>query len=347
MAYHRPASGASPNATPRIGGAAGGLIVDSLEVTTSGRDPRRILRGVSLSLQPGEVRALVGESGSGKSVTALAIMGILPRGLRLTGGRVELGGSTLTGLSESGYERVRGTRIAMVFQDPMASLNPVMAIGDQIVEPIRAHLRLDRHATQARVIGLLDQVGLPSDPQTIRKFPHELSGGMRQRVMIALALACDPEMLLADEPTTALDVTVQAKILELLRSIVAERRLSVLFVTHALAVAAQLAHSTSVMYAGLVVESGPTDEVLHDPQHPYTRGLLDAAPSLTVRTRPIPTMPGSVEGIWQIADGCRFRPRCPIRMDVCATDEPPLGADGASHAAACWVTNHAMTVPQP
>lgn len=314
------------------------LRVSDLRVVLRAGPGQPILRGVSLTLRPGEIRALVGESGSGKTITALSIIGLLPRGMERVGGQVVLNGTVMTDLAERDLEKVRGGRVGMVFQDPLASLNPVLAVGVQVAEPIRAHLRLDRQATNDRVRLLLEQVGLPSDPRLLRKYPHELSGGMRQRVLIALALSCDPEVLLADEPTTALDVTVQARILELMRDIAAQRQLAVLFVTHALAVAAQLADSITVMYAGAVVESGPTLEVLAQPTHPYTRGLLSSAPRLDARTRPIAAMPGSVESTDSIVTGCRFQPRCPVWIDRCRVDDPPLAAYPGGHEVACWVT---------
>lgn len=314
------------------------LRVTDLRVALRAGPRRPILREVSLTLRPGEIRALVGESGSGKTITALSIIGLLPRGMERVGGQVVLDGTVLTNLAETDLEKVRGRRVGMVFQDPLASLNPVLTVGVQVAEPIRAHLRLDRQATNSRVRLLLEQVGLPSDPRLLRRYPHELSGGMRQRVVIALALSCDPEVLLADEPTTALDVTVQARILELVRDIAVQRQLAVLFVTHALAVAAQLADSITVMYAGAVVESGPAVEVLARPTHPYTRGLLSSAPRLDVRTRPIAAMPGSVESTGSITNGCRFNPRCPAWIDRCRVDDPPLAAYPAGHEVACWVT---------
>jgi oligopeptide/dipeptide ABC transporter ATP-binding protein len=311
------------------------LAAESLRVVHVGPTTRPILRDVSLTLASGEIRALVGESGSGKTMTALALIGLLPRGMRLVSGRIVLGATDITALPESGLERIRGRRIAMVFQDPLASLNPVLTIGAQLQEPIRAHLDLDRKATRKRALELLDQVGLPSAAQVLRMYPHELSGGMRQRALIAVALSCDPEVLLADEPTTALDVTVQARILALLREIVASRRLSVLFVTHALGVAAELADTISVMYAGTVVESGATRAVLSAPEHPYTIGLLRSAPRLDRRERPMAALGGSVEGIWDLTQGCRFAPRCPYRINRCEIEDPIL--TGGDHRVACWV----------
>jgi peptide/nickel transport system ATP-binding protein len=315
----------------------GTLTADALRVVLRGPKPRPILRDVSLGLRPGEIRALVGEPGSGKTVTALAMIGLLPSAMLRVGGRVTLGQLDLTSLDEERWEQVRGRRIAMVFQDPLAALNPVLSIGTQLEEPMRAHLRLDGKSRTARALELLDQVGLPPTIRTLRMYPHELSGGMRQRALIAVALSCDPQVLLADEPTTALDVTVQARILELIRDIVAARGLSVLFVTHALAVAGQLADSISVMYAGTVVESGPSRAVLGNPTHPYTVALLKSAPRVDARTRPMPALPGSVEGIWDITRGCRFAPRCAHRMAQCETDDPVLEPAGGDHQVACWV----------
>lgn len=328
-------AGAGSNPDPHNGPPV--LRANSLHVVHRGSTTRSILRGVSFELKPGEIRALVGESGSGKTITTLALLGLLPGGLELVGGRVTLDNQDLTALSESQMARVRGKRIGIIFQDPLASLNPVLTIGTQLQEPMRAHLRLDRHGRRARVLELLDQVGLPHGERLTAMYPHELSGGMRQRALLALALSCDPEILLADEPTTALDVTVQAKILGLLRQVATARHLSVLFVTHDLGVAGELADTVSVMYAGRIIESGPTRSVLLAPKHPYTIGLLESAPRLNVRLRPLRTIPGGVEGVWDLSKGCRFAPRCSYRIAQCNAEDPALEPIGRPHQVACLV----------
>jgi peptide/nickel transport system ATP-binding protein len=298
---------------------------------------RSVVRGVSLELQRGQITALVGETGSGKTMTALALIGLLPPAARLAAGEVMLGNTELTRLHPAAQARLRGRHISMIFQDPMTALNPVLTIGFQVTEPMRTHLRLDRRAAVARARDLLSQLGMPDVDRTLRRYPHELSGGMRQRALIAVALACDPEILLADEPTTALDVTVQAQILDLLREQVDRRGLAVLLVTHDLGVAAQVADRIDVMYAGAIAESGSAQQVLRAPIHPYARGLVACIPRLDTRLRPLPTLPGSVQGVWDAKAGCRFAPRCPHAIDVCRQTEPELRRIAEGHRAACWV----------
>jgi peptide/nickel transport system ATP-binding protein len=298
---------------------------------------RAVVRDASISLARGEITALVGETGSGKTMTALALIGLLPSTARRRAGRITLGRDDISRLGNQAMSRIRGRRISMVFQDPMTALNPVLNIGFQIEEPMRAHLGLDSRAAHARARDLLDQLGMPDVDRTLRRFPHELSGGMRQRALIALALACDPEVLLADEPTTALDVTVQAQILELLREQVDRRGLAVLLVTHDLGVAAQVADRIEVMYGGRVVEGGPVEQMLRRPNHPYTRGLVGCVPRVDTRLRPMPTLPGSIQGVWDISAGCRFAPRCASAIDVCRVREPELRAVEPQHESACWV----------
>src|SRR5256712_6832850 len=254
---------------------------------------RAVVRGASISLARGEITALVGETGSGKTMTALALIGLLPPTARRRAGRITLGRDDISRLGNQAMSRIRGRRISMVFQDPMTALNPVLTIGFQVEEPMRAHLGLDSRAAHARARDLLDQLGMPDVDRTLRRYPHELSGGMRQRALIALALACDPEVLLADEPTTALDVTVQAQILDLLREQVDRRGLAVLLVTHDLGVAAQVAERIDVMYGGVIIERGGVETVLRDPNHPYTRGLVGCIPRVETRVRPLPMLPGS------------------------------------------------------
>ena len=244
------------------------------------------VNGISFEVRAGETLGLVGESGCGKSVTALATMGILPRAARIPSGSIKLEGRELLGLSERAWRRIRGDEIAMIFQDPMTSLNPVLTIGAQLRESIEEHLDLDRKAATRRAVELLDQVGIPSAADRLKNYPHQFSGGMRQRVMIAMALACEPKLLIADEPTTALDVTIQAQILDLLRELVADRGTALVLITHDLGVVAGTCERVQVMYAGTLVETGTADEVFASPRHPYTLGLLQSVPP--ARHRPPP-----------------------------------------------------------
>ena len=303
----------------------------------SATGPRPVVRGISLTLERGQITALVGETGSGKTMTALALIGLLPPGVHRRVERVTLGNEDISAFSVADMSRVRGRRISMIFQDPMTALNPVLTIGFQVEEPMRVHLGLGSRGAHDRARELLEQLRLPDVERTLRRYPHELSGGMRQRVLIAIALACDPQVLLADEPTTALDVTVQSQILELLREQVDRRGLAVLLVTHDLGVAAQVAERIDVMYGGAIVESGAVEDVLTAPTHPYTRGLVGCIPRVDVRLRPLPTLPGSAYGVWAVRAGCRFAPRCAHAIETCRVDDPALEAVGDGHAAACWV----------
>lgn len=315
-------------------------LLSASDVTVEVRTPagwRGILRGVSLTLRRGEITALVGETGSGKTMTALSLLRLLPSGARLVRGRILLGSDDLCAMSEKALTKLRGRRISMVFQDPLAALNPVRTIGFQITEPMLVHLGIGRDEAIARAAQLLTQLGMPDVYRTLRRYPHELSGGMRQRALIAVALACDPDVLLADEPTTALDVTVQAQILNVLRALANRRGLAVLLVTHDLGVAAIAAERVAVMYAGAIVESGRVVEVLRRPNHPYTRALVGCVPRVDVRRRPLPTLPGSVQGIFELTAGCRFAPRCRHAIERCRELEPTLTSVGAEHDSACWV----------
>ena len=324
---------ANPAAIPNTALTGEGIVVEF--PTAAGW--RAVVRGASLSLARGEITALVGETGSGKTMTALALIDLLPPTARRRAGRITLGHDDISHVGGQAMSRIRGRRISMVFQDPMTALNPVLTIGFQIEEPMRAHLGLDSHRAHDRARELLGQLGMPDVDRTLRRYPHELSGGMRQRALIAIALACDPEVLLADEPTTALDVTVQAQILDLLREQVDRRGLAVLLVTHDLGVAAQVADRIEVMYGGTVVEGGPVEQMLRRPNHPYTRGLVGCVPRVDTRLRPMPTLPGSVQGVWEIAAGCRFAPRCASAIEICRVREPELEAVEAAHESACWV----------
>ena len=318
----------------------------------------RVLPDVDLSLNRGEILGLVGESGSGKSTLALAILRLLPANGRIVSGQITLGGDTdLTALSEESLRRVRGQKIAMVFQDPLTSLNPVFRIGSQMVDVQAAHCdhrvrKTDRSEYLARAVSLLRQVGLPDPQQIVRAFPHQLSGGMRQRVVIAMALSLEPELLIADEPTSALDVTLEAQILTLLREIQADRDLSILFVTHDLSVVAQICHRVVVMYAGQVVEQGEVADVFKSPQHPYTEALLAAVPSRAQRGRALASIPGQVPSLLGELTGCRFASRCRYQQEICHSDAPRVVNSGASQAVRCHMRDASSSfdrkpVPSP
>ena len=296
----------------------------------------QVLYGVDLDVRAGEVVGLVGESGSGKSVTSLAVMGLLPpRQSRVSAGEIRFAGRDLLALGKRELEDVRGSELAMVFQEPMTSLNPALTVGFQIGEVVRRHRGVDRSTAQARAVEMLDRVGIPDAAGHARRYPHELSGGMRQRVMVAMALACEPKLLIADEPTTALDVTIQAQILELLRPMSAELDLAMVFVTHDLGVVAELCDRVVVMYAGQVVERNGGRTLFERPSHPYTRGLL-AASSLEERAgRRLWTIPGTPPAPWNLPSGCRFAPRCAHVMPACRDVAVPLVALTDTTASRC------------
>jgi oligopeptide/dipeptide ABC transporter ATP-binding protein len=314
------------------------LSIEDLRVRFwTSRGPVHAVNGVSFEIRAGETLGLVGESGCGKSVTALATMGILPRAGRVPSGRIKLDGRELTGLSEHAWRRVRGKEIAMIFQDPMTSLNPVMTVGAQLRESIEEHLDLDRKASRRRAIELLDQVGIPGAADRLKSYPHQFSGGMRQRVMIAMALACEPKLLIADEPTTALDVTIQAQILDLLRELVADRGTALILITHDLGVVAGTCERVHVMYAGTLVETGTADQVFASPRHPYTLGLLQSVPRLdTGRRQPLHPIPGAPRNMLSEPDSCPFAPRCRYRIDRCTQELPELRPLDTGQRAACF-----------
>ncbi|MGB2710718.1 MAG: ABC transporter ATP-binding protein [Conexibacter sp.] len=296
--------------------------------------------GVSFHVEAGEVLAIVGESGSGKSVTAMTLLGLTRGPNTRLEGSATLGGVDLVSAPDAQLRRIRGAELAMVFQDPMTALNPVQRIGPQIVEQIRAHdERIDGRAALARAVELLGRVGIPRPETRARAYPHELSGGMRQRVMIAMALSCSPRVLVADEPTTALDVTIQAQILEEVKGC-AQAGMGVILITHDLGVVADVADRVAVMYAGRIVEQGTLDELFYDPQHPYTWGLLGSITRIDgVRPPRLPTIPGTPPSLLQPPQGCRFRPRCPHAFEQCA-QLPPLAARSGEphHLDRCWLT---------
>jgi oligopeptide/dipeptide ABC transporter ATP-binding protein len=293
--------------------------------------------GISLRVARDETLAVVGESGCGKSVTALSIMGLVQGpGGRVAGGAIRLDGTDIAALPEAAKEKLRGDRIGMVFQEPMTSLNPVMTVGDQVAEVLRIHRGLSRKEALERARLLFEEVKIPSAAQRLREFPHQFSGGMRQRVMIALAVACDPAVLLADEPTTALDVTIQAQVLGLMDDLKRRHGMAVVFITHNMGVVAQIADRVAVMYAGQVVEEAPVGAVFADPAHPYTRALFAAIPRLDLADQHLAAIPGRVPPLDAMPPGCRFAARCPMRRDGCEQPQH-LSSIAPGHAVRCHV----------
>ena len=291
---------------------------------------------VSFEIREGETLGLVGESGSGKSVTALSIIRLVQPPGRISGGSMRFKGRDLLALSEADMRAVRGAEIALVFQEPMTALNPVFTIGDQIAETLRVHGRGTRREAKMRAVELLEAVRVPDASARVRDYPHQLSGGMRQRVLIAMAIACKPSLLIADEPTTALDVTIQAQILDLLREMKSAFNLSLLLITHDLGVIAETADRVAVMYAGRIVEEAPVRAIFREPRHPYTRGLLASIPGGAPRQR-LRAIEGTVPMLGALPDGCAFNPRCPDRFDPCTTTPPPEYSVGPEHQARCYL----------
>jgi peptide/nickel transport system ATP-binding protein len=294
--------------------------------------------GVSLSLHRGEMLGLVGESGSGKSVTSLAVMGLLPRDSgRISGGEIRYDGRDLATVGERELRSIRGNKIAMVFQEPMTSLNPAFTVGDQVREPLRRHLKLSRRAARARAVELLAEVGIARPADAVDSYPHQLSGGMRQRVMIAMAMACEPAVLIADEPTTALDVTIQAQILELLAGLCERTGTAVLLITHDLGVVAETCQRVAVMYCGQIVEQSDVAELFAAPRHPYTQGLLAALPGRNAEADRLALIPGTVPPPNRLPPGCRFAPRCTHRFAAC--DAGPVALLGGDHLSRCLLSD--------
>ena len=312
-------------------------VLDVRDLTLDFRQDGRALRvldGISFALQPGKTLAIVGESGCGKSVTSLAIMGLLPDTAQV-GGQISLMGRDVLGLAPEGRRALRGAEMAMIFQEPMTSLNPAFTAGEQIAEALRVHQRLDQDAAFKAAIAMLDRVRIPDAARRARQYPHQLSGGMRQRVMIAMALACRPKLLIADEPTTALDVTVQAQILALLDELKRETGTAVLLITHDLGVVADHADDVVVMYAGRVAEQAPAAKLFAHPEHPYTVGLLGAAPGAGPRRARLASIEGTVPDLRAPPAGCRFAPRCPFALASCSVTAPSLLEVSPGHASAC------------
>ena len=295
------------------------------------------VNGISFDIAPGETLGIVGESGCGKSVTSLALLGILPRAGKVTSGRADFDGRDLLQLSDRQLRRVRGKEIAMIFQDPMTSLNPVLTIGRQITEALETHFGIKGKAAEQRAAELLDRVGIPAANKRVRDYPHQFSGGMRQRAMIAMALACKPKLMIADEPTTALDVTIQAQILDLLRELVSEENAALILITHDLGVVAGMCERVNVMYAGLFVETGAATQLFARPRHPYTVGLLQSIPRLdAARGERLQPIEGAPRDMLQPPKACPFQPRCRYEVDLSRMEVPPLEEIEPGHRVACF-----------
>ena len=319
------------------------LSVERLEVTlATARGPARVLREVSFELARGGTSGLVGESGSGKSMTALALLGLLPEGAAVAG-RIVFDGVELTALDDVALRRIRGRRIGMVFQEPMTALNPLHPLGRQVAEPLRLHLGLSRAAAEAEAVRLLERVGLPEPRRRLAAYPHQLSGGQRQRAMIAIALACGPDLLIADEPTTALDVTIQQQILQLILELVEERGMALLLISHDLGVIGETVDEVLVMYGGAVAERAPTTALFRRRAHPYTQGLFGAMPRLgRGRGGRLGAIPGTVPDLADLPPGCPFAGRCFLTAEACWTTPPPLIPVGPAHRAACIRLDEAL-----
>lgn len=316
------------------------LKVEDLEVVFSDdTGDLKIIDKVNFTVNPGEILCIVGESGSGKSVTLLSIMGLLDRKGRISGGLVEFDGDDLRNKSEKELDQIRGNQLTMVFQDAMSSLNPVFTIGSQMIETMRVHLNMDKKTAKDRAISLLGKVGLPNPSAVMKKYPHTLSGGMRQRVSIAMALACNPKLLIADEPTTALDVTIQAQIMELIRSLKDELGMSIILITHDMGLVAEMADRVLVMYAGQIVEEANVYDLFKKPKHPYTKALLKSIPSIRDdEKRELATIEGTVPDQYGHIAGCRFANRCPYATPECKSEQRMIETE-EGHWARCWRAN--------
>ncbi|WP_328384791.1 ABC transporter ATP-binding protein [Streptomyces sp. NBC_00400] len=330
-ADHRPADGGTALAEPAL------LDVRDLRVEFRTRDGvAKAVNGVSYRVAPGQTLAVLGESGSGKSVTAQAVMGILdsPPGF-VTGGEVIFQGRDLLTLRKEERRKVRGAKMAMIFQDSLSALNPVLTVGAQLGEMFEVHEGMSRKDARGRAVELMERVGIPAARERVGDYPHQFSGGMRQRIMIAMALALGPDLIIADEPTTALDVTVQAQVMDLLAELQRELTMGLILITHDLGVVADVADTIAVMYAGRIVETAPVHQLYRAPAHPYTRGLLDSIPRLDQKGRQLYAIKGLPPNLTAIPPGCPFHPRCPLAQDVCRTDPPPLYEVGPGRASAC------------
>ncbi|MDT0457074.1 ABC transporter ATP-binding protein [Streptomyces sp. DSM 41527] len=330
-ADHRPAGGGTALAEPAL------LDVRDLRVEFRTRDGvAKAVNGVSYRVAPGQTLAVLGESGSGKSVTAQAVMGILdsPPGF-VTGGEIIFQGRDLLTLRREERRKVRGAKMAMIFQDSLSALNPVLTVGAQLGEMFEVHEGMSRKDARGRAVELMERVGIPAARERVGDYPHQFSGGMRQRIMIAMALALGPDLIIADEPTTALDVTVQAQVMDLLAELQRELTMGLILITHDLGVVADVADTIAVMYAGRIVETAPVHQLYRAPAHPYTRGLLDSIPRLDQKGQRLYAIKGLPPNLTAIPPGCPFHPRCPLARDVCRTDPPPLYEAGPGRASAC------------
>ncbi|MTT30567.1 ATP-binding cassette domain-containing protein [Terrilactibacillus sp. BCM23-1] len=306
------------------------------------------VRGVNLTLQKGETLAIVGESGSGKSVTSKAIMGLIPSPPgRIKGGEINFEGKNLLNYSKRDMQKIRGKEISMIFQDPMTALNPTMKIGAQIMEGLIKHQSMSKKDAKQRAIELLELVGIPNPTARVEQYPHQFSGGMRQRVVIAIALACNPKVLIADEPTTALDVTIQAQILDLMRDLQEKMETAIILITHDLGVVANLAQKVAVMYGGKVVETGTVDEIFYNPKHPYTWGLLSSMPKLHNHSNKLIAIPGTPPDLSDPPKGCPFAARCPHAMEVCTEYMPDYFEESDTQKTACWLLDERAPKVKP
>jgi oligopeptide/dipeptide ABC transporter ATP-binding protein len=306
-------------------------------VSAKGTRVVKAVDGVSFSLNEGETLGVVGESGSGKTVTSLSILRLLPPAARIVGGEIWFAGENLLTKSEREMQRVRGSQITMILQDPLMSLNPLFTIGDQIGEPLRIHLGMRRHALAERIKDLLRGVRIPSPEVRMREYPHQMSGGMRQRIVGAISISCEPRLLIADEPTTSLDVTIQAQYLNLLRDIQKRNGLAMIFITHNIGIVAKMCDNVAVMYAGRLVERAPVRTIFNQPAHPYTEALLNAMPKLTDRTERLWSIEGQPPDLANLPPGCPFSPRCPKAEDRCHREVPPEFQVGEQHFTRCWL----------
>jgi oligopeptide/dipeptide ABC transporter ATP-binding protein len=329
------------------------LQVDGLQVEFRTRAGiAHVLDGVGFSLMPGETLGIVGESGCGKSITALSVMGLVPQPPgRIVGGSIKLKDEDLLQAADARMRQIRGNDVSMIFQEPMTSLNPVFTVGDQIAETVMLHEGLSRRDAWERATEMLKAVHIPAPQHRVKEYPHQLSGGMRQRVMIAMALACRPEVLIADEPTTALDVTVQAQVFDLLLELRETTGTAIILITHDMGAIAEMADRVAVMYAGRIIETGAVDSILENPDHPYTRGLISCVPHLeaepSVERPPLVEIPGVVPPLTELGIGCAFEPRCVERLEKCAAARPEVFASEDGHHTACWLMDPETVVEPP
>ena len=322
------------------------LEIENLSVDFASKDSvMHAVDGVSLSLDVGDVLGIVGESGSGKSVTMMALMGLVAFPGRVTADKLRFDGHDLMALSPRERSRLTGKDLAMIFQDPTTSLNPCFTVGFQLAETLKLHLRMDSRAAHRRSIELLEQVGIPAPESRLKSYPHQMSGGMNQRVMIAMAIACNPKLLIADEPTTALDVTIQAQILDLLRSLQKDRGMALVLITHNMGVVSQMAQRIAVMYAGQIMEERPAQALFNTPQHPYTEALMAAMPERSDGSTRLATIPGMVPGLYDRPRGCLFGPRCSYTQDRCRNQRPALDASDGGHVRCHFPLVHAPASP--